>query len=124
MFYLDGKVVKKHSISTAKNGNKVARVTVSAYLNGRQEFYFLRGFNEVAERLVDQLEKGDRVNFRGKLTPTNFKDRKGLTQYQLQLMIYEFTIIERAYKEDSENDVDLYEKYKATPEEYPDLVFC
>ncbi|MCA6364168.1 MAG: single-stranded DNA-binding protein [Bacteroidetes bacterium] len=92
---INGHLGSDPELITTKSGHKKVRVSLAQNTytsNGKQvSWYYVIGWEDLAESMVNQLRKGDMVTFKGRLQSREYPDPAGKTRYALEIVASSFT---------------------------------
>jgi single-strand DNA-binding protein len=91
---INGHLGSDPELITTKSGHKKVRVSLAQNnytSNGKQvNWYYVIGWEDLAESITNQLRKGDMVTFKGRLQSREYPDKDGKTRYILEIVASSF----------------------------------
>jgi single-strand DNA-binding protein len=80
-----GRLGSDPELRTSRTGKPWCRVSVAVGLGDDTQWLSVSAFGETAERVCEDLAKGDRCYCEGNLRLAEWQDREGLTRHGLQV---------------------------------------
>lgn len=112
---LIGRLVKKPELRESEGGLNYLKATIavqSTYKNkeGDYEVEFLEftAFGKVAQNTAKYCDKGSLINLLGSLSNNVYKDKNGVTHYQMSLIANKINFLSKGNKQEEIKEEDIF----------------
>lgn len=112
---LIGRLVRKPELRESEGGLNYLKATIavqSTYKNkeGDYEVEFLEftAFGKVAQNTAKYCDKGSLINLLGSLSNNVYKDKNGVTHYQMSLIANKINFLSKGNKQEEIKEEDIF----------------
>lgn len=113
---LIGRLVKKPELRSSETGSLYLKATLAVQSNYKNkdgdyetEFLEFTAFGKVAENTATYCDKGSLINVLGSLTNNIYKDKNGVTHYQVSIIANKINFLSKGNKkEEIKNSEEIF----------------
>ncbi|MBF0715712.1 single-stranded DNA-binding protein [Gemelliphila palaticanis] len=112
---LIGRLVKKPELRESEGGLNYLKATIAVQSNYKNkdgdyevEFLEFTAFGKVAQNTAKYCDKGSLINLLGSLSNNVYKDKNGVTHYQMSLIANKINFLSKGNKQEEIKEEDIF----------------